>query len=152
MGNLQVDYTVISNGSSIGQPQLLNPGELYAKVSSSPASGISIDIKVALDLNVFSIPSSGSGDVYIGNIKVRLPVPTWNLPSVVRLDMVQTVANSVSNLKASDSAPGGFTNFGFNHDVLNVFPPPTNWWSNLLKPNRLCGCCCWLADRSDIPR
>ena len=64
-------------------------------------------------MNVFSIPSSGSGDVYIGNIKVRLPVPTWNLPSVVRLDMVQTVANSVSNLKASDSAPGGFTNFGF---------------------------------------
>ena len=28
LGNLQVDYTVISNGSSIGQPQLLNPGEL----------------------------------------------------------------------------------------------------------------------------
>ena len=117
LGDLQVDYSVVSNGSSINQPQLLNAGELYAKITGAggaSALGIPNLVRVALDLRPFAIPASGSGGVYSGTILIRFPVSSnVPLPTTLTIDVGSQLNSNVSNLKPLDSAPGGFSNFDF---------------------------------------
>jgi hypothetical protein len=130
LGDLKVDYSVVSNGSSINQPQLLNAGELYAAITGTGSTPVSIfkgpnspsiDVRVKLDLRPFAIPASGSGGVYGGSILLRLPV-SGNIPLPVglRIDVGSQINSTVSDLKPLDSAPGGFSNFGFPSQAANL--------------------------------
>ncbi len=114
LGDLQqIEHIKVSNGSSIGQTQLLNAGELYATVTgfgTTPVrTGIgrtSIDVTVALDLKIFAIPASGNGTIYGGNILL-------SVPGGATVVMPNPIVKAASGLKPFDSAPGGFENFGF---------------------------------------
>jgi Secretion system C-terminal sorting domain len=130
LGDLKVDYSVISNGSSINQPQLLNAGERYAAVTGTGSTSVrifkgpnspSIDVRVKLDLQPSAIPANGSGGVYGGSILLRLPVSSnIPLPIGLRIDVGSQINSTVSNLKPLDSAPGGFSNFGFPSQAANL--------------------------------
>jgi hypothetical protein len=120
LGDLNVDYSVVSNGSTINQPQLLTPGEQYVSLSGAGQAGIlppffqnlGLDVRVSLDLKVFALPASGTAGVYSGQIAFRLPI-SGNLPAAITIDVTTQVNSTVNNLKPLDSAPGGFENFDF---------------------------------------
>ena len=118
LGDLQqIEHIKISNGSSTGQNQLLDPGEMYARVIgvgyTPQYTGIGITtvkIFVSMDLKIFAIPSSGTGTVYDGRISLTFP---RGVNSFATIQMLNNVISNVSGLKPFDSAPGGFENFDF---------------------------------------